>query len=249
MGGTLTDLHTHILPAVDDGAENLESALKLLQWQKEHGIHRVALTSHFYPLREDLDSYLQRRQQAFSALLKAWDPATMPSLQLGAEVRYSPQLAQMDLRSLTIGNSDYLLLELSDTSVPTHIEQVVDIMLMQGITPILAHVERCTYFRQEPIRLLNLVRIGLLAQLSTRAFESRPDQKFAEICLKNGLAHIIASDIHNLRGGDPSLADVAKKLTPEAMDRAEEFARAVWDNTAPPTFSMHPVNKGLFGYY
>ena len=249
MSRTFTDLHTHILPAVDDGARNLESALKLLRWQWDHCVRRVALTPHFYPTRESLDAFIQRRQQGYSMLMEGWDPATMPDLQLGAEVSFSPYLIQMDLRKLTIGGNDYLLLELPDIGTPTHLEQVVKGMLMQGITPILAHIDRCMFLRQNPQRLFELVQMGALAQLSTRAFEMRRDRQFAEICLRNGLAHIIASDVHRLERGDPSLGEFGKKLTIESMNRAEEFARSVWDNTCPPAFGIRPINKGFFGYY
>ena len=150
MVHSLTDLHTHILPGVDDGAKDLETSLQMLQMEKASGVNRVALTPHFYPLREPFDEFVARRQQAFEALTAAWDGETMPELKLGVEVRYSPQLAEFDLRQLTIGDSDYMLLELSNTEVPAHIGPVVDIIMQQGITPILAHIERCTYFRREP---------------------------------------------------------------------------------------------------
>jgi protein-tyrosine phosphatase len=208
----------------------------------------VALTSHFYPLREELEPYLKRRDKAYQALLSQWDANTMPSLKLGAEVRFSPQLTQMDLHLLTIGETGYLLLELPDFSVPAYVDQVVNAILKQGITPILAHVERCAYFRYDPSRLQELVQMGALAQVSATAFLNRQDRKFAEICLRNGLVHIIASDAHNIREYDPCLGKIAQELDENWIVRAEEFARAVWENTCPPAFIIHPVKKGLFGY-
>lgn len=245
---TLTDLHTHILPAFDDGAENLEMALQMLRMQKERGIHRVALTSHFYPMREELDGFLRRRQRAYTQLLSGWDEGTMPSLRLGAEVRYSPKLAEMDLRQLTLGESGYLLLELPDTGVPAHLEQVVEKMLWQGITPIFAHVERCAYFRAEPERLLRLVQMDALAQVTAKALKDRNDRGFARACLHNGLAQMIASDIHTVQNARLTLDGVAGVLSEAAVRRAEEFARAVWDNERPPAFTIYSVKKGLLGY-
>ena len=112
MHSAFTDLHTHILPGVDDGAKDLEKALEMLRMQKACGVERVALTPHFYPLREEFQSFLDKRQQAYEGLLPNWDAESMPDLRLGAEVHYSPALAELDLRRLTIGQSDYLLLEL-----------------------------------------------------------------------------------------------------------------------------------------
>ena len=247
MKYTLTDLHTHILHAMDDGAENLESAIQMLRREKAGGVERVALTPHFYPQRESLDEFLNRRDGAFSDLQTAWSEDTMPSLRLGAEVRYSPALLDMDLHRLTIGQSNYLLLELSNIEVPVYIERVVDGIQKQGITPILAHVERCIYFRREPNDLQRLVQMGALAQISGKALKYRWDRNFSKLCLEKGLAHIIASDAHNpIKDG--GLGDITKTLNRELVERAEEFAKAVWDNECPPAFTIGLVKKGLLGY-
>ena len=247
MKYTLTDLHTHILPAMDDGAENLESAIQMLRREKAGGVERVALTPHFYPQRESLEEFLNRRDSVFSALQKAWREEEMPCLRLGAEVRYTPALLDMDLHRLTIGQSNYLLLELSDTEVPAYIERVLDGIFLQGITPILAHVERCVYFRREPDNLRKLIQMGALAQISGKALKNREDRNFSRLCLEKGLAHIIASDAHH-PDKDGGLGDIAKILNEELMERAEEFAKAVWDNECPPAFSIDSVKKGLLGY-
>lgn len=243
---SLTDLHTHTLPGFDDGAKDLDTAKQMLLRQRQSGVDRVALTPHFYPLREEMDAFLPRRRQAYDLLMTQWDESTMPALKLGAEVRYSPQLVDMDLHQLTLDGGDYLLLELSDTRVPAHVEQVVDRMLMQGIIPVLAHVERCIYFRKEPERLMDLVQMGTLAQVSARAIASRKDQRFAKACLLNGLAHVIASDAHDLDSRNPCLATATEDL--EILIRAEAFAQAVWKNEMTPAFSMTSIKKTVFGY-
>lgn len=244
----LTDLHTHILPGIDDGAEDLSKAIRMLIEQKESGVERVALTPHFYPLEEDLKAFLEKRQQAYGQLLSAWDAGTMPQLRLGAEVHYSPCLTDMDLPSLTLDETNYLLLELSDAVQPALIEQVLQRMLDQGITPILAHVERCVYFLDQPARLLRLVEMGALAQISLRMLPTKRMRNFAEICLRNNVAQIIASDIHALREGKSALGELVKDLNEETVVQAETFARAVWDNARLPEFEPMPIQKKLFGY-
>lgn len=245
---TLTDLHTHILPGIDDGAKNLEVSLEMLRRQKVSGVERVALTPHFYPLREDLQTFLDKRQRAYEELLAAWNAETMPQLRLGAEVHYSPCIADMDMRSIALAQSDYMLLELSDTMVPAHIEQVIKIMLDQGIKPILAHVERCVYFNDEPARLLRLIELGALAQISARALSNKKRQKFSKICLQKNAAQIIASDIHGIGEGRTALGKLKENANEELLMRTEAFARAIWDNTALPEFAPIPFRKRLFGY-
>ena len=144
----MIDLHTHLLPGIDDGSKNLEETRQLLLRQTQNGVDRVVLTPHFYCDRMDLDDFLIKRDRAFQQTLTILDPATMPQIKAGAEVRYSPALLEMDLSKLTLGESSYLLLELSDLHYPAHLEQVIMNMTMMGITPILAHLERCKYFRE-----------------------------------------------------------------------------------------------------
>jgi len=245
---TLTDLHTHILPDVDDGSRNLETSLAILRRQKEYGVERVALTSHFYPMREELQEFLDKRQRAYEELMNAWDQETMPQLRVGAEVHYSSCVAELDLRSIALEKSDYLLLELSDTMVPAHIEQVLKLILEQGITPILAHVERCVYFAEDPAKLIRLIELGALAQISAQALLNKKRRKFAEICIKRNVAQIIASDIHGIGEGRIGLGKLKESADPEMLMRAELYARAVWDNTPMPAVRPIRFEKKLFGY-
>ena len=244
----LTDLHTHILPGIDDGAEDVEKALQMLRAQKASGVERVALTPHFYPLQDGLEEFLEKRRQAYDQLLSACDAETMPQLRLGAEVHYSPCLTDMDLRRLTLDKTDYLLLELSDTVLPPLIEPVLQRILDRGITPILAHVERCVYYAEQPEKLVRLIEMGALAQISLRILPTKRMRSFAEICLQKNVAQIIASDIHAVGEGKSALGELAKDINEVTVMRAERFARAVWDNSPLPAFEPVPIRKKLFGY-
>lgn len=131
---------------------------------------------------------------------------------------------------------------------PAHIEQMIKIMQEQGITPILAHVERCEFFCEAPGRLVRLIEMGALAQITAKSLVSRKQRKFAEICLQKNAAHIIASDIHNAGSRKLCLGANAESIDEELLSRAEMFARAVWDNTHPPTFKASLIRRKLFGY-
>lgn len=244
-----TDIHTHILPTVDDGAQSVEVALELLRLQKQHGIERVVLTPHFYPQIETLSDFVDRRNKAYTALLTQWEEGIMPQLLLGAEVHYSSALVDIELEQLTIGMGNYLLLELPDDEIPACLEQVVARILLKKITPIFAHVERCAFLRNDPDQLFKLIQMGSLAQIDVSALAQKKMDNFAAICLSNGLAQLIASDIHNLSNRALRLTDIATELCTDVLNRAEEFARAVWDGTSLPAFCINPVKKGLFRYH
>ena len=168
----------------------------------------------------------------------------MPVLRLSAEVRYTSELVNVDLRKLTFG--DYLLLELSNSELP-FIDQVLEFIIQQGITPILAHVERCKFFRLEPERLIRLIKMGALAQVTARAVVNKDDHRFAKTCLEKGLAHITASDLH-VPVEEKCFGNVARKMDEQLVRRAEEFAQCIWDNKTPPMFSARPIKRNLFVY-
>ena len=244
MRYSITDLHTHILPAFDDGAPSVDTAVQMLNALKTGGVDRVALTPHFYPQYEALDSFLLRRQNSFDALLNAIQVEKMPQLCLGAEVRYTPELAQMDLHQLTFGKGNYLLLELPDNGVAPLLDQVLNSIFDQGIIPVFAHIERCGTFRNQPGQLYNYVQMGALAQVSLKALTGKVDS-FALICVKKGLAHIISSDAHKI---SDCVDFLSIKNVADVIPWTEAFAEAIWNNTPLPAFSVMPVKKGLFGY-
>lgn len=244
-----TDIHTHILPSVDDGARNVEAALELLRLEKQRGVERVVLTPHFYPQSEALTDFLARREQSYTALMTRWEESTMPQLQLGAEVHYSPALVEVELEQLTVGKGKYLLLELPDNEIPACTEQVVDRLRRKGITPILAHVERCAYFRHQPELLQRLIQTGALGQISAKALQDKKDRGFGVSCIQNGLAHIVASDLHSKTGKALCLRESAEGNFGELIAWTERFAKAVWDNAPLPPFVVRPVKQNILGYY
>ncbi len=244
----ITDVHTHILPAVDDGARDLQMACQMLTAEKCNGVDRVILTPHFYPQEEEASVFLQRRDEALTQLRAANLPEKMPEIRWGAEVRYCEFLGEMDVKPLTMAEGRYLLLELPGGNQPRRLTQTVDQLLSQDIIPVLAHIERCIYFRDTPKLLTDLIHMGALAQVSAHAVFDKRDKRFAMACLENGLAHIVASDAHNMDSRLPNLAQTMEKLPKDQVEAAEYFARCLWDNEPAPPFSVQTTEKGILGY-
>ena len=146
----MTDLHTHILPGMDDGAKTPEESLQMLRMERDQGVDTVVLTPHFYRDRERPEQFLARRRASAEALRDALmalpeeEIRTMPRLILGAEVAWVPNLPDMpELSRMCMGRSKYLLLELpfSAWSDPLF-RQLRELMDRTGVTPVIAHVER-----------------------------------------------------------------------------------------------------------
>ncbi len=107
----MADLHTHILPGLDDGARTAQDAVQLLKLQAEEGVTAVALTPHFSFGRCGVDVFCEQRQKAFERLQGAAAGLPgCPRLLLGAEVAFSPRVLDEDMRPLCLGGGDAMLL-------------------------------------------------------------------------------------------------------------------------------------------
>lgn len=243
----MVDIHTHILPGIDDGARDLQESLALLAMEKATGVDRIYLTPHYHPERTDPDAFLSTREQAWKMLSSVLEPDTAAIIRLGAEVRFCPQLLQLDPKALTLGESDYLLLELSGQSCPPYLLQITEQFLQKGIVPIFAHVERYAFFRQDPMLLQRLVNLGALAQVSAVALFDRQDRHFSQACLRHNLAQLVASDTHRTTGRKPCM-DLLRRMPEEAQLLHQACSEAIWFNEMPPYIHADTMKKTFWGY-
>ena len=202
----LVDLHTHILPGVDDGAENIEQSLKLLEAERQNGVDAIVFTPHFLPQNGTIEHFLKRRDTAFQSLLpKA--PSEIRYL-CGAEVLYSQYLANLeDVRSLCFQGTDYLLLELPYEASFTDklflaVERLVD---EYAITPIIAHVERYLSVRAHPEHLIRFREMGCHIQINASSLLHPASRQVVKKLIKTGTVDLIASDCHDTVSRAPDL--------------------------------------------
>lgn len=243
----MIDIHCHILPDIDDGAQSVSEATAMLDIHATVGVEGVYLTPHYYPDEKPLEGFLAERENSWATLSANLKQKARPELRLGAEVRYSRELLSLDLRSLTLGQSDYLLLELPGSRYPAYTVQIVEDLLGKGLIPILAHVERCAYFREEPELLKRLIDLGALAQVSAMALFDKRDRNFSQACLRHGLAQIVASDAHSATDRKPCM-ELLRKLPQELQQLHNAFTVAIWENELPPYIRAATVKKTFFGY-
>lgn len=243
----MIDLHCHILPGIDDGAKDVNEAKDILSMQRASGVQRFFMTPHFYPEEKTLNSFLTEREKACKKLCDMLVPQEKMQIRLGAEVRYCELLLSLNLQKLTLGESDYLLLELPNRRYPAYLTRFVEELLSRGLIPILAHVERYAYFREEPALLKSLVDLGVLAQVSAQALFDKRDKNFSIACLCHGLAQIVASDVHNFTDRKSCMAEI-RKLPEELQQLHDAITSAVWENELPPYFCVTTLKKTFFGY-
>lgn len=213
----MTDLHTHILPGMDDGAPDLETALTLLRMEAEQGVQAVGLTPHFYRSREHLDAFLQRRKEAYADLSEAvaGEPG-LPRLILGAEVAYAPGMTDWEgLEQLCYAGTKILLVELP--ILPWNDELFRQLYRLEGrlgITPMIAHLDR--YFGcQDKKTMKKLLEMELPLQVSAESLLHMFGRKQALQLLEN-YGGLLISDCHNTDTRPPNvgkaLAVAEKKL-------------------------------------
>lgn len=217
----MTDLHCHILPNIDDGAKNPEISLELLRCEQRDGVNQIALTSHFIPDKISISEYLQRRQRSFELLKQALASTTMQfQFKLGAEVYFSPDLADLDLRHLCLEGTDYLLIELSTRHRPYFLYETLQSIQAQGIIPLIAHIERYPYIMDDLTALYNLVDMGMYIQSNAGAVIQNPKQILKLI--RWNLVHVLSTDAHSIDKRPPNMAQAMQIIRKELGDEIAE---------------------------
>lgn len=208
----MIDLHTHILPGVDDGAADVQTSIAMLRMQREQGVTTVALTPHFYSDRESVDQFLQRRDAALQFLqsaleqLPAQERETLPRLVPGAEVAWRSDLVECErLSELCLGTTNNLLLELPFTPWSDRLfDQIYDLMSCAGVTPVIAHLDR--YFGlQRPRYIEEVQELGVPIQISAEILFHPFARGKALKMLRCNQAHLLVSDCHDTSDRAPNL--------------------------------------------
>lgn len=196
----LADLHTHILPGVDDGAARVEDSLALLRAEKEQGVTDVVLTPHFLPESSDIETSTERWRLAFEELSRAVRNEDLPALYGGCEVLYFEGMGKSSaVKQLCMGKSNYILIEFASMKIGDNvISDLTDLRYNIGVIPIIAHTERYFDFKGFK-KLKKLFEDGIcLAQLNASSLAGGAYKRAALKLIKEDLIYIVASDVHSL---------------------------------------------------
>lgn len=207
----MIDTHCHILPALDDGAKDVEFSVSMARVAVADGIEKILATPH---MREG--DYLNERPKVLEAcglLRQVLKERGIPLEVLpGSEVHLGPRLVERigEGRILTYNDRGvHLLLECPYRNRPMRLPETVFELKVAGITPILAHPERIRYFQDEPGRYEELINQGSLGQLTTSSLVGtfgNTIKKLAEEWVERGLVHLLGSDAHDLEYRRPQIA-------------------------------------------
>ncbi len=240
----MVDLHCHILPGVDDGAEDLDAACEMAAIAAAVGIDTVVATPHCNTRNEIKNYSGQSLREKFHALQSAFDHYRIPVRVLpGAEVLVRGNMAQLlaDRSFQTIADSRYLLTEFYFDEPPEFMDHELARIASAGLVPIVAHPERYFAINDDPeiVRrwhsrgyVIQVNKASLLGRLTEEAYDC------AYYFLTEHLADLVASDAHHFTTRTPDLAELCVRLEEQY---SEDYIRLLTEQNPRRIIQNQPI--------
>jgi protein-tyrosine phosphatase len=227
----MIDIHSHILPETDDGAKSWPQAVEMCHMAAADGITHIVATPHAnFTYRYDRKRHAETAQRLQEQIGNALQ------IRLGCDFHMSAENIAAALENpagYVIAESRYLLVELSDFSIPPALLEGFHSLIKAGLRPILTHPERNPLLQRRPEPVVDWVRNGLLVQVTAGSLTGlwgRTAQLVARWLLEQNAVHAVATDAHDPRYRPPLLSSARRVL---CNWQSEEVARAlVEDNPA-----------------
>ena len=204
----LLDIHSHILPAVDDGSPTVETSVKLLEMCKEQGITDIIATPHFDASIHNIEEFQYIVNEAYNELMEVWSEE-LPKVYIGSEVFYFKGIGKSQgIKALTLCKSRYILLELHNAPITKSVLQdITDLQETLGLIPIIAHIERYADEKGFKDLLKLLASGGGYAQINAASVLSAPYKRPAIKLMKQGHISFIATDTHSVKRRPPMMRE------------------------------------------
>lgn len=200
----LVDVHSHILPCLDDGAENLDNSMALLRGLKEIGYKKMIATPHV--MNGYYDNTIEKINQALG-LVRNLVAENKIDIEVDAAAEYYleddllAKIEQGEPMMTLDSDNKYLLFETSFIGRPSYLKESVHRITQAGYKPVLAHPERYTYLQKDFDSLNRLFDLGVLFQVninSLTGYYLRPAQEIAEWLINRKMVAFLGSDCHNI---------------------------------------------------
>lgn len=205
----MIDLHTHVLPAIDDGPATIEESIALIRAAAAAGTRVMVATPHVsgrYPNRSATIAELTRELNE-----RLREDGVAVEIRTGAEVAMTKvaEIAPHELDRLHLADGPWILLEPPFTQIATGLERIVSELQRAGHRVVLAHPERCPALLRDPLLVESLVADGVLTSITAGSLSGQFGghvRRFARALLAQELVHNVASDTHDALKRPPSLA-------------------------------------------
>ena len=246
----MIDLHSHILPGIDDGARDPDMSIAMARASVADGVSVLACTPHIMPgvwnnTGPQIREHVARLQQKLNEL-------EIPlHLVVGADVHIAPDLVGgvKSGRVPTLHDTRYILLEMPHHVAPPHADECFYSLLTAGYVPVFTHPERLSWVQSHYDLVKRLARSGVWMQITSGSliggFGKRA-QYWAEKMLSDGLVHILASDTHNVTSRPPTLGagwEAACRIVgeDEAYHLVVTRPYGILNNDSPASLPLPPM--------
>lgn len=195
------DIHSHLLPGIDDGAKNLDNSIELISKMHSYGIKNFITTPHVlgnvYP--NSTITIKEKLQQVKTGLKNRGitDISISAAAEYMMDEQFSERLEKNDILTL---KDNYILVEMSYFSAPINLYEVLFEIQLKGYKPILAHPERYNFYHNDFNNYYKLKNAGCLFQLNLLSLTEqygKSVQKISEKLLKEGLYDFVGTDTHH----------------------------------------------------
>ena len=214
----MIDIHSHILPGIDDGARDLGDTLAMAEIAVDNGVTDIIATPHFnlprgYENYAD-DSYMHTFSMAKEAIEEAGIPL---KLHPGMEIYSIPEIPRLLRRGMlmSLNWSRYLLMEFDFQGDPNFADDILRAVAAEGLTPVIAHIERYRFIQDFLEIAEDWKKLGYVIQCNKGSFQGRfgrTTRRLAYHLMDHHLVDVIASDAHSPYSRTPHMLDVYDQL-------------------------------------
>ena len=242
------DIDCHVIPGIDDGANDISTALEMCRIAQADSTHGIIATPHYiHGVIKNNSDIINAKVVELNRYVK--ENNIDVELYPGCEVFIFPELPQLVREGYigTLNNSRYVLIELPMNSIPEYTNNVIYQLRLDEFIPIIAHPERNAVIYKNPDKLCDLISRGALSQVNATSlsglFGKSMRDKAIEL-LRHKMVHFIASDAHDAKDRLPKLSSaidvIEKEIGPEALLKVIKNGEAIFENQ--PIFSEDPIN-------
>jgi len=212
----MIDIHSHVLPGIDDGSRSIEESLRMIREAAKSGFTGIVCTSHYYSDAYSCDK--SQRQILINELKKELRKQKIDvEIYNGAEVYISMDLDTLIEKDIipTLNNSKYILFELPMNTKVIYMDEAINKMQKAGLILILAHPERYSYMQKNFSAYEELIKKGIMFQVNLGSIVGRHGnmaKKIAKKLLKNNMVSVLSTDAHRPESMYQRTDEILKKL-------------------------------------
>lgn len=217
------DIHTHILPGIDDGAKDMDATIELLKAQIAQGVTRIIATPHF-DMEENLQDLAEIKRKVEQVQEVASKLSNDLTIYSGCEILFSRGVLDLmkENKVPTLADTNYVLVEFYPSESHKDIYHAMRDIIQLGRIPVLAHVERYECFIRHEEYIRELIELGAYIQMNTRSLTGKRFDKRTRFCksvVQKGLVHFLGSDCHNMEHRPPQMEKTAQVIEKVAGER------------------------------